>query len=484
MPATRQKPLSEDTLLALKLAVLQSRGLSMPSITGPSAPKGTHDFSSLRGGAKAFVDCQEQETILAGPADTGKTYASCMYVNSLMWKYPKAQGVVMRKTYASIIGSFLVTLKKIMGPIPVAYGGNKPEWFDYPNGSRLWVAGLDNADRVLSSERDFFYLNQAEEFTLSDWETMLSRCTGRGAVMPFTRMMGDCNPGPPNHWIKQRESLTLFQSRHEDNPTIFDANGVIIPGAQKRIDILDRMSGSRYQRLRLGKWSQAEGAVYEDWDTSVHLLDRGNSPSLYDKDGKICIPKEWPRWMTVDFGFNNPFVAQWWTKNPDGDLIMYREIYMSQRLVEDHAAQIIRLSEGERIIQTYCDHDREDRETLSRHGVPNAPAYKDIERGIGAVGARLKKGKNGKPRLYLMRNALVEVDPELAETKQPICTEQEFDMYVWPKAVDGKSLKEVPVDAWNHGMDALRYFVASQDVKGGGLQRYKAIMDQMTGATA
>jgi hypothetical protein len=36
-------------------------------------------------------------------------------------------------------------------------------------------------------------------------------------------------------------------------------------------------------------------------------------------------------------------------------------------------------------------------------------------------------------------------------------------VYAWPKGSDGKPLKEVPVDADNHGMDALRYLVAEVD---------------------
>jgi predicted transcriptional regulator len=39
----------------------------------------------------------------------------------------------------------------------------------------------------------------------------------------------------------------------------------------------------------------------------------------------------------VDFGYTNPFVMQWWAEDPDGRLYLYREIYRTRRLVEDHA---------------------------------------------------------------------------------------------------------------------------------------------------
>jgi hypothetical protein len=34
---------------------------------------------------------------------------------------------------------------------------------------------------------------------------------------------------------------------------------------------------------------------------------------------------------------------------------------------------------------------------------------------------------------------------------------------VWPKGIDGRPVKETPVDLDNHGMDAMRYAVMAID---------------------
>jgi hypothetical protein len=34
---------------------------------------------------------------------------------------------------------------------------------------------------------------------------------------------------------------------------------------------------------------------------------------------------------------------------------------------------------------------------------------------------------------------------------------------MWPKGADGKAIKEVPVDLYNHGMDCARYAVMKMD---------------------
>jgi len=76
---------------------------------------------------------------------------------------------------------------------------------------------MDNPDRVLSSERDFIFVPQAEELTESEWEVLGTRCTGRAAVVANAQIFGDCNPSGTKHWIRTRKSLRLLTATHKDN---------------------------------------------------------------------------------------------------------------------------------------------------------------------------------------------------------------------------------------------------------------------------
>lgn len=410
-----------------------------------------------RGAVKQLWKTRDFETIVAGPAETGKTWGCLHYVDALLWKYPGANGVMVRKTYADLVASALQSYLRIIGPeSPIkAYGGARPQWFDYPNGSRLWTVGLDNAGKVLSTERDFFYVNQTEELMLEDWETMTTRCTGRGATMPYTRIFGDCNPGPPQHWIIQRRDAAktkLLESRHEDNPTLYSDTGELTEQGKRTMAILDALSGVRKLRLRKGFWAAAEGVVYEDFDAAENL-----------EENSFAIRSHWRRIRVIDFGYTNPFVCQWWAIDEDGRMYLYREIYRTRRLVEDHAKDIIRLSEGETIEATISDHDAEDRATLHRHGVLTVPAYKSVSRGIENVNSRLRKSGDGKPRMFILKNVLVKRDERLVESRLPISTEQEIPEYSYPKGADGKPIKEDPVKLNDHGCDAMRYAAAYVD---------------------
>lgn len=412
------------------------------------------------GAAREFWRYRGPECILSGPYETGKTISALHKLNALMVKYPGARGLMVRKTYTSLISSAVVTFEhKVLSYPPghpqcpiTKFGKSKPEWYDYPNGSRLMLGGMDNPDKFLSSEFDVVYANQAEELALDDWEKLTGRATGRAGNMPYAQVMGDCNPGPPRHWIKQRERIRLFNSRHEDNPTLFDpVTHEITEQGKRTMASLDALTGVRYKRGRLGLWAGQEGMVYEDWRDDVHLIDRFN------------IPASWRRYRAIDFGYRNPFVCQWWAEDEDGRLYLYREIYMSGRTVRAHAEQIRELSEGERIDATITDHDAEDRATLEEHGISSIAAIKDVQRGIEKVQERLKIQGDGRPRLFIMRDALVEADQERSERHATLSTVQEIDGYMWPNSKEGRNEDENPVKADDHGMDAMRYMVMFAD---------------------
>ena len=418
------------------------------------AQQGARAGVTFRGAAETAQGVTQHEWMLAGPAETGKTFAALTRLDQLLATTPKANAALVRKVAADIGPTVLRTYQRVIaqsGSGAEPYGGAHPQWYDYPNGARLWIGGMDRPGKVLSGERDFIYVNQAEEITIEDWETLLTRATGRGAVTQTPMVFGDCNPGPPTHWIINRPSLRVLYSRHEDNPSLYDDAGGLTDQGRRTMGILDSLTGVRHKRLRLGLWVGAEGTVYA-FDRSIHLID--------------AMPAGWEYWRkirVIDFGYSNPFVCQWWAIDGDERMYLYREWYKSQQTINVHAPQIKALSGFERYEATIADHDAEDRATLDEHGIHTEAARKAVTIGIQKVEDRLRPAGDGRPRLFVLRGCLVEADERLIELHKPVCTEQEFDSYSWPKGADGKPVKEEPIKADDHGMDAMRYAVMHVD---------------------
>ncbi|HEX2881987.1 MAG TPA: hypothetical protein VHO25_20855 [Polyangiaceae bacterium] len=432
------------------------RALRARRLTESQLVRTSREFVAYGASAELF-NLKDPQLIISGPAETGKTIACLHLLDSLAFKYPGMQGAIIRKTYRSMPGSVLQTFeKKVLkeGDGVTKRGGEKPEWFDYPNGSRLWVGGMDNPAKVLSSERDVIYVNQTEELTLDEWETLTTRATGRAGNMPYAQVIGDCNPGAFSHWIKgcaNDGKLRLLESRHEDNPTLYDQETKLItPQGERSLEALDRLTGVRYLRLRKGLWAAAEGSVYDTFDRLVHIKDEADSVPVYYLAG-------------VDWGFTNPGVIQVWGIDSDKRMIRVREVYKSKKTIDWWILQAVNIREIYNCTFV-CDPSEPGYIQQFRNaGLAVVEAFNDISLGINNVQQRLGAGPDKRTRIVFLRDALVERDEELAGKHKPTCAEEEIEAYVWPKGADGKALKEVPMDDNNHAMDAMRYVAAHVD---------------------
>lgn len=415
------------------------------------------------------------EIMVSGPAGTGKSRAILEYVYALSLKYPGCRGLIVRKTRHSLTESALVTFETHVVPGRPVWVANQQrrvrQSYQLPNGSEIVVGGLDNTSRFMSTEFDWIYCQEAREAEEAEWEDLTSRL--RNGVLPFQMMIGDTNPDGPTHWILLRArsgKLRLIESRHEDNPVLFDARrGEMTEAGKVYIGRLDNLTGVRKKRLRGGLWVGAEGMVYDLYDPAVHEIE--------------CeIPVSWPRYCAVDFGYTNPFACLWVAEDEDGRLYVYRQVYGVQRLVRDWAHILHELTGDEQVSHWVTDHDLESRGDLEKHlghaeracgddkapYVGTVPARKDVFVGIQAVSERLKIAGDGKPRLYVLKGSLVGPDPILMEQKEPTCVQDEFPRYTWAKArshTAGEVTLEEPVKRYDHALDALRYLVMEVDGK-------------------
>ena len=111
--------------------------------------------------------------------------------------------------------------------------------------------------------------------------------------------------------------------------------------------------------------------------------------------------------LSIDFGFTDPFVCQWWKIDEDGRMILTREIYHTGLIDEEVAEEVMTITweAGEWISAVVCDHDAESAATLEKHfGIETIPALKgrnSIGGGISMVKHRLKVQPDGKPRLMI-----------------------------------------------------------------------------------
>jgi phage terminase large subunit len=416
------------------------------------------------GGALALFETREAEALLAGPSGTGKSRAALEKLHFMALKYPDLQALVVRKTKESLAHSGLVTFEKcVMARTPGAarWYAKAGEW-RYKNGSRLVCGGMDKVGKVMSSEYDLIYVQEATELSEDEWEHLTTRLRGQAAG--FNQIIACCNPAGPGHWLKRRAEagrLTLIQSRHEDNPLLYDAaTGSYTSFGRSYLAKLDALTGVRHQRLRLGLWVAAEGAVYEEFEWNVHVR---AARAVFA--GAARPPRSWRRFWAVDFGYTQPLVWQAWAEDPQAKtLYRFAELYRCGLLVEEAAQMILGWMgrTGEDFpAAIICDHDAEDRATLRKKlGVPTLAARKSVSPGIQAVKSRLINQVRGEGKgLVLLSGCGLASDVKLLDAKLPSATEEEVECYVWRDGVKDSE----PYKANDHGLDAMRYLVMHVD---------------------
>jgi PBSX family phage terminase large subunit len=389
--------------------------------------------------------------LLTGSAGGGKSRCAAEKVNAYCWHYPGSTWLICRKAREWNSHSIIPFMwKTVMGEDPRIRHTSSDGSFFYPNGSVIYSAGMyDDKQRQAARSiggdggLDGAWFEEANAFTRQDYEEIIGRV--RHTAAHWQQIILTTNPDAPTHWIYkdliQGGGASVYYSGAKDNPN----------NSPMYLTNLQKMTGVMKDRLVDGKWVQAEGAIYDEYDPAIHMIDADKCPPFVR------------RFRVVDFGYSNPFVCQWWGMDADGRLYRYREMYVTRKLVEELTPKIIRLTAGESIEMTVTDHDAEDRATMEKHGISTTTAIKDVSPGIQAVKARLKVQPDGKPRLYFVRGALVEVDPLLEADKKPTCTEDELPGYSWKKYDDGKPNKEEPVKLNDHGCDTTRYIVAKID---------------------
>jgi len=381
------------------------------------------------GGALDLMYSHEPEVIIAGPAETGKTISACWKVHLLCSKYPGAQLAIVRKTQKSVYGSVLQTFQRVIAGAPVEpYGGKTPERYLYANGSVVWIGGLDNPDKVLSSERDGIYVNQAEELILNDWELLTTRTTGRSAVVPYPQLFGDANPSISRHWILQRAAagaLRLIKSVHQDNPTLYNRDGTLTEQGTRTLDRLSKLTGMRYKRLYLGEWAKAEGAVFEAFDRDIHVMARN--------------PAEMHFWcLAVDEGYTNPAVVLLIGLDADMRWHVESEFYQTGALQSA-------------VVKVIEDYHKQHRIAAVAVDAAAAGLIADLQNeGIQAKGA---KGRVLDRIAFIQELLKVQGDGRPRMTIDPSCvnTINEFESYVW------QDNKEAPVKENDHSIDSVGY---------------------------
>lgn len=213
--------------------------------------------------------------MLYGGSRSGKTFI-ILYALVVRALKKKSRHLILRFRFNHVKASvWHETLPKV---IQLACPGTPIEWnrsdyfLTFPNGSEIWIGGLDEKDRtekILGTEWSSIFFNECSQITHDAVETALTRLAENAGLV--NRAYYDCNPPNKKHWtylefVEHRDPGTkALMDSPEDYAMMLmnpEDNRINLPAGYIE-GFLAKLSARKRARFLMGQWLDvAAGALW------------------------------------------------------------------------------------------------------------------------------------------------------------------------------------------------------------------------------
>lgn len=260
---------------------------------------------------RSVVESVARLNIWQGSVRSGKTVASLLRFLMAVAAAPSSGRVLLfGKTRESINRNVFAVLTDpaLFGPLARLTQYNPGAATGSILGREVDVLGANDAKAEPKVRGMTLCLAYGDELTTVP-EPFFTQVLARLSV-PGAQLFGTTNPDSPAHWLRKRYllregelNLRTWHSTLDDNPHLDPAYVA---------DLKREYVGLWHKRFVLGLWVQAEGAVFDMWDETRHVVTE--LPVI-------------TRWLAcgIDYGTTNPFHAVALGLGVDGQLYLTRE---------------------------------------------------------------------------------------------------------------------------------------------------------------
>lgn len=320
----------------------------------------------------------------------------------------------------SVVGETLPFLKRgVIRDFHSMMGGawNADKWnatdlvYSFDNGSQIEFFSADNEGKVHGSARDVLFIN---ECYFVDWE-IYRQLEVRTRALIFL----DYNPRS-RFWVDDnilgKPDVALIHSTYKDNPFLTDRQRQAIE-AYKDDENWWRVYG-------LGEMGSVEGLIYTRWATVPEM------PSTFKRE-----------FYCIDFGFTNDPTSILRVRLSGGELWVEELAYRNAMLNGD-IVNVLQQNHVQRNAQIVCD----SAEKKSIAEINNIGGFRAVAcvKGNGSVVSGITMVQAYK--INVTKNSLGVID--------------ELRNYSWKRDANGNYIN-IPIDRYNHSLDALRYGVTT-----------------------
>jgi phage terminase large subunit len=385
-----------------------------------------------------FVTADERFLLLHGGVGSGKSQAGAGRALLAALGRLGSQdilapnvGVITAPTYNMLRDATLRTFLEVAGELVERVSKSPPINIVLKNGSEILLRSADQPDNLRGPSISWWWGDEASYCAHDTWRVMIGRLRqyGRaGSAWITTTPKG-------KNWLWQ-----IFVRDHAQHADYRSFRLATLENPFIEMEFYHSLANayvSDFARQELeGEFVSFEGLIYPEFDRHKHLAHVAPFTPTYTVAG-------------VDWGFANPgCIVVVEVGGGDMPAHVAHEEHTRRRLIEDWVRVAVQLRDAYKIHTFFCDPSEPDYIRLFQAaGLKAQPANHTVNTGIQLVRARLVRRVGSNPAL----------------TFNPNCVHilSEFEQYCWMDNSTG--LKEQPIKANDHGLDALRYAVIGID---------------------
>ena len=373
--------------------------------------------------------------LFVGGSRSGKT---TLFVEEILCRaiyYPGSRHLLARLKFSHAKSSlWMDTIPKVLELEGVKREelriSESDHFIQFPNGSEIWVDGLDDKERVekiLGREYATILFNECSQIPHDSVETVLTRLA-QNVPGCINKAFFDLNPVGRLHWTYKMFIQKIQPATDEPLPQPEASDSIYIQPDDNREnlpdgyieDVLGALPEHKKRRFRYGEWGEPEGVIFQNWDIIEKI------PDEVKRRGK--------RSHGLDFGFSvDPAAVIDIYKY--GDELYLDEILYEKNRTNPHLTMILKSKNLPNKI--YADSaEPKSIEELRRSGINIVGAAKgqdSIRQGIDWLLSQ---------KIYV--------------TRRSGNLQMELQSYTWEFDRSGE-MRPKPIDDFNHLIDALRY---------------------------
>jgi phage terminase large subunit len=261
-----------------------------------------------------FHDSTAKYRLFGGAAGPGKTKALLWEAIRQSQKVAGSDGLLLRRTYGELESSLLAYFRRdVPRHLYKKYNESK-HVVTWKNGSTTRFGYCRNENdvyRYQGAEFLFIGIDELTHFTLKQWQFLTSR---NRCPVPGSRctMAGATNPGNIGHawvkslWVDKQPSAgfdrpELYRAKDYDFIRAWLSDNPIYANDVGYRQTLETLPEHLRKAFLDGDWNVFAGQYFNNFDYGRHTA----------RPEEIRLEPWWPRWISIDWGFQHPSAVYW-----------------------------------------------------------------------------------------------------------------------------------------------------------------------------